>query len=156
MPPCRVHVGGEGPAGRGPACSPPLPGAQAENGAPGCPVNVIHHVHVCSAAQSCTALMRPCGLQPTWLLCPWESPGKNTGVGCHAFLQGIFLTQGSNLSLLHLLHWQVGPLPSSHLGSCSFTAHELNSVPGLGDPGVTERDITLTLKPVVSWRRCDM
>ena len=35
------------------------------------------------------------------LLCPWDSPCKNTGVGCHALLQGIFLTQGSNLSLLH-------------------------------------------------------
>ena len=33
------------------------------------------------------------------LLCPWESPGKNTGVGCHDNLQGTFLTQGSNLSL---------------------------------------------------------
>ena len=31
--------------------------------------------------------------------CKWDSPGKNTGVGCHAFLQGIFLTQGSNRSL---------------------------------------------------------
>ena len=36
--------------------------------------------------------------------------GKNTGVGCHALLQGIFLTQGSNLHLLCLLHWQVGSL----------------------------------------------
>ena len=40
-----------------------------------------------------------------------DSPGKNTGVGCHALLQGIFLTQGSNPHLLHLLHWQVGSLP---------------------------------------------
>ena len=38
------------------------------------------------------------------LLCPWDSPGKNTGVGCHALLQGIFLTQRSNSCLLH---WQV-------------------------------------------------
>ena len=38
------------------------------------------------------------------LLCPWDSPGKNTGVGCHALLQGIFLTQGSGLCLLCLLH----------------------------------------------------
>ena len=30
--------------------------------------------------------------------------------GCHALLQGIFLTQGSNLCLLHLLHWEAGPL----------------------------------------------
>ena len=35
------------------------------------------------------------------VLCPWDSPGKNTGVGCHALLQGIFPTQGSNLGLLH-------------------------------------------------------
>ena len=51
------------------------------------------------------------GLQPTRLLCPWDSPGKNTGVGCHALLQGIFLTQGSNPCLLSLLHCQVGSLP---------------------------------------------
>ena len=36
---------------------------------------------------------------------------KNIGVGCHAFHQEIFPTQGSNLRLLHLLHWQVGSLP---------------------------------------------
>ena len=40
-------------------------------------------------------------LQPTRLLCPWDSPGKNTGVGCHSLLQGIFPTQESNLGLLH-------------------------------------------------------
>jgi len=40
-------------------------------------------------------------------LCPWDSPGKNNGMGCHFLLQGIFLTQGSNLHLLCLLHWQV-------------------------------------------------
>ena len=39
---------------------------------------------------------------PARLLCPWDSPGKNTGVGCHSLLQGIFPTQGSVLSLLHL------------------------------------------------------
>ena len=35
------------------------------------------------------------------LLCPWNSPGKNTGVGCHFLLQGIFPTQGWNPGLLH-------------------------------------------------------
>ena len=45
------------------------------------------------------------------LLCPRDSAGKNTGVGCHALLQGIFPTQGSNLCLLRLLHWQAGSLP---------------------------------------------
>ena len=38
-------------------------------------------------------------------------PGKNTGVGCHALLQGIFPTQRSKQCLLHLLHWQVDSLP---------------------------------------------
>ena len=57
------------------------------------------------------------GLQPTRLLRPWDFPGKNIGVGCHFLLQGIFPTQGSNLRLLHLLHWQVGSLP--HQGSSS-------------------------------------
>ena len=40
-------------------------------------------------------------LQPSRLLFPWSSPGKNTGVGCHCLLQGNFLTRGSNLGLLH-------------------------------------------------------
>ena len=48
--------------------------------------------------------LRPCGLQPTRLLCPWDSPIKNTGVGCHVLFQGIFLTQESNPRLIHLLH----------------------------------------------------
>ena len=51
------------------------------------------------------------------LLCPWDSPGKNTGMGCHSLLRGIFLTQGSNLCLLHLMYWQVNSLPWSYLGS---------------------------------------
>ena len=51
------------------------------------------------------------GLQPARLLYPWDSPGQKTGVGCHALLQRIFLTQGFNLHLLNLLHWQAGSLP---------------------------------------------
>ena len=45
--------------------------------------------------------LQPHGLEPTRLLCPWNSPGRNTGVACHFFLQVIFLTQGSNLGLPH-------------------------------------------------------
>ena len=41
------------------------------------------------------------GLEPTRFLCPWNSPDKNTGAGCHALLQGIFQTQGSNPGLWH-------------------------------------------------------
>ena len=43
----------------------------------------------------------PHGLQPARLLSLWDSPGKNTGVGCHSHLQGIFPTQGSNPGLPH-------------------------------------------------------
>ena len=43
----------------------------------------------------------PFGLQLARLLCPWNSPGKKTGVGSHSLLQGIFLIQASNLGLLH-------------------------------------------------------
>ena len=43
------------------------------------------------------------GLYPARFLCPWDFPGKNTGVGFHFLLQGIFLTQGSNPSLLHCM-----------------------------------------------------
>ena len=41
------------------------------------------------------------GVQPTRFLCPWDFPGKGTGVGCHFLLQGILTIQGSNPSLLH-------------------------------------------------------
>ena len=46
---------------------------------------------------------------------PWDSPGKNTGVGCLFLLQGIFLTQGLNPNLLD---WQVDSLPPETPGKC--------------------------------------
>ena len=52
--------------------------------------------------------------EPARLLCPQDFPGKNTGLGCHFLLQGIFPTLGSNPDLLHC---QVDSLPLSHLGS---------------------------------------
>ena len=52
-------------------------------------------------AQLCPTLWDYLDLQPTRFLCPWNSLGKNTGVGCNSLLQGIFPTQGSNLGLLH-------------------------------------------------------
>ena len=52
-----------------------------------------------------------------------DSPSKNIGVGCHAPLQGIFPTQGSNLPLLHLLHWQAGSLPLEPHGKSTSLVH---------------------------------
>ena len=67
----------------------------------------------------------PHGLQFARLLCPWNSPGKNTGMGCHFLLQGIFLTQGSNPGLLHckqiLYHLRYqGALIFKHLSYFNF------------------------------------
>ena len=58
--------------------------------------------------------LQSCGLWSTRLLCPWDSPGKNTGVGSHSHVQRICPTQGSNP---RVLHWQTYSLPLSHLGS---------------------------------------
>ena len=50
-------------------------------------------------AQSRLTLCDPWPMWPTRVLCPWNSPGKNTGVGCYSLLQGIFPTHGLNLGL---------------------------------------------------------
>ena len=49
--------------------------------------------YVYSVTQSCSALCDPVDYSLSRLLCPWNFPGKNTGVGCHFLLQDIFLTQ---------------------------------------------------------------
>ena len=55
---------------------------------------------VCVLLPSCSNFLQPFGLWPSRLLCPLDFSGKNTGVGCHFFLQGIFLTQELNLHFL--------------------------------------------------------
>ena len=78
-----------------------------------------------------TALSLPCScvlshfshvqLWDPMYLHPQDFPGKNTEVGCHALLQGVFPTQGSNPSLSHLFHWQAVSLPLAPPGK-PFTA----------------------------------
>ena len=66
-----------------------------------------YSVHAWSVDSVMPASLQPHGLQPARLLCPWDSPGKNTGVGCHVFLHnllyhcqntlyGIFLVSSRN------------------------------------------------------------
>ena len=80
----------------------------------------FNHTHTCCwllLLFSCYVVSKslwPRGLSPTRLLSPWDFPAKNTGVGCHFLLQGIFSTQGSNP---HLLQWQADSLPLNHHGS---------------------------------------
>ena len=66
---------------------------------------------LCSLVQSCPAL-RNCS--PPGFSVHRIIPGKNTGVGCHSLLQGLFPTQGLNPGLLI---WQADSLPLPHLGS---------------------------------------
>ena len=66
------------------------------------------HVYVTSVVSNS---LQPHGPLLARFLCPWDPPGRSTGVACHAVLQGIFLTQGSNPCFLCLLHWQAGSLP---------------------------------------------
>ena len=88
---------------------------------------------VYSVVQLCPALC-----VPLYLACQapvsMNFPGKNTGVGCHFLLQGIFPTQGSNSCLLHLLHGQVNPLlvsQSVQLLSCVQLCDAMDcSMPG--------------------------
>ena len=56
---------------------------------------------VCLIAQSCPTLCDPLDYSPPGSSVHRNLPGKNIGVGCHAFLQGIFPTQGSNPDLPH-------------------------------------------------------
>ena len=68
----------------------------------------------CVCAQSRPVLCNPMDCKPTKFLYPRDFSGKNTEVGCHFLLWGIFLTQGLNPCLLH---WQAGSSPLSHQGS---------------------------------------
>ena len=65
-------------------------------------------IAACYVASVVSDSVQHYGLQPTRLLCPWDSPGKDTGGDCRSLLQGIFLTQESNPHLFCLLNWQGG------------------------------------------------
>ena len=57
-------------------------------------MNVYVHVYVCAQLLRVSNSLRPHGPWPTRLLCPWDFPGTNTGVGCHVLVQGLFPIQG--------------------------------------------------------------
>ena len=71
---------------------------------------------LCLVAQSCPTLCDPMDCSLPGSSDHGNSPGKNTRVGFHSLLQGIFLTKGLNSDLLCLLQWQVDSLPLSPLG----------------------------------------
>ena len=72
---------------------------------------ILEPCTVCLVPQSCPPLCNPMSCSSPGSSVHGDSQSKNTGVSCHALLQGIFPTQGSNPGLLHLLHSQAGSLP---------------------------------------------
>ena len=95
---------------------------------------------LCLVALSCPTLCEPLDCSPPGSSVHGDSPGKNTGVGCSALLQGIFPTQGLNPGLLHcrqIRHCL------SHLGSPWATLLKLGPL----EPMLTARDATTMRSP---------
>ena len=86
------------------------------------------------------------------LLCPWDSPGKNTGVGCQALLQEIFQTQGLNPCLLRLLHWQA--VLTTSVTTLSFFEEDSPYSASPPKVGFTLNTPSLWDSYLVSHRRC--
>ena len=109
----------------------------------------------CASHSVMSCSLWPNGLLPTRLLCPWSSPGRNTEVGSHSLLQGIFPTQGLNLCLLHC-RWSFYCLSHRHGWSDSC----LKSQTWLSDQtsNVTEMlamvFLTICLSFIKYWGSC--
>ena len=115
---------------------------------------------------SCLALfdsLRPLGLQPSRLLCLWDSPGKKTGVGCHALLQGIFPTQGSHPHC-RLILYEGSPQVHTHTHTHHTHTHtQISQLPAflllhLTDPSASRSLHSESARPVVEpctvrWHR---
>ena len=93
-------------------------------------LNFITVESVCSCSDMSDSL-RPHELWLARLLHPWDFPGKNTGVGCHFLLQGIFLTQRLNPSLPHcrqtlysLSHQGIPSQLKAEVSVLSFFCHD--------------------------------
>ena len=86
---------------------------------------------------------RTVGLQAP---CPWDSPGKNTAVGCHALLQGVFPTQGSNPGLLSFLHWQASSLPLAQFGKLRDVGYYCSAAVFIDVPRPVLRAVMTTVR----------
>ena len=84
---------------------------------------------LCSVTQLCPALCDSMDCSQPGSSVHRDSPGKSTGVGCRALLQGTFPTQGSNPCPLSFLHWQAGPLPLAPPGKPSILLAAYHLVP---------------------------
>ena len=107
--------------------------------------------------QSYPALRDPMDYSPPGSSVRGDSPGKDAGVSCRFLLQGIFPTQGSNLSLLLLLHWQTANGPNGSLSS--LVAQRVKLLPAmwetwvwsLGGEEPLEKEMA-THSSILAWR----
>ena len=120
-------------------------------------IYIYIYLQLLLVVKSCLSLFGHRGLQLAWLFCPWNSPGKDTGVGCDFLLQGIFLTQGSNPSLLH---WLADSLPGqAHMYGASLVAQLVKNlsamqetwVQSLGWKNPLEKGIAIH-SSILAWR----
>ena len=121
---------------------------------------LFHSVDVnTKSLQSCLTLRDPMVTlcDSARLLCPWDPPGKNTGVGCHFLLRGISATQRSNLHLLCLLHRQALGIPTSatwEAQSVDSPLHKVLCIMSLKSPDLEAKFEILVLGP--SWLLCGL
>ena len=94
------------------------------------PTLFLDKIHLVLSCLVTSDSLRCRGLQPTWLPCPWGFSSKNTGVGCHALLQGIFLT---SLWMQEMRHKKVSQ-HSSQVETQDLNLHSLTSGEGNGNP----------------------
>ena len=93
------------------------------------------------------------GLWPSRFLCPWDSPDKNTGLGSHFLLQGIFPTQGSNSCLSLSPALQADSLPLSHLGSPLWWVEACKGEVAASQSGRARVETTVMLPPAPAPKR---
>ena len=85
-------------------------------------------MHACSVTSVVSNSLRPYGLQPARLIWPRDSPGKNTGMGCHSLPQGDLPNPGIQSRLLRLLHFRWILHCLSHRGSPGSTLLQCDSM----------------------------
>ena len=104
-------------------------------------------MHACYVTSVMSNSLGPYKLQSTRLLCPWDSPGKNTGVNCHAFLQGVFLTQGLNPHVLCLSHSEADSLPLASPGKLSILKNKAQKLSNIGNIKSKRREWKYEVSP---------
>ena len=97
------------------------------------------NVHACYVTLVVSNSVWPHGLQSTGLLCPWDSPGKNTGVGCCGYRPD---PEIKFTSVMAHLHWQAGSLPLAPLGK-PIREHSSRDFVGGGGEGKLKHSKTI-------------